>query len=256
MTSSFRVIIPARFASTRLPGKMLADIGGVPMVVRVAQRALLSNAKQVTIAADHPDIIAAAQSFGIHTLLTSSTHPTGTDRLAEAADLLGLENEDIVVNVQGDEPLVDPEAINGVATFLATDAGAHIATCAALIKDPASLFNPNVVKVVCNKAGRALYFSRAPIPWHRESLATGQKILAPNLPALHHIGLYAYRCGFLREFPKLEPGVLETIESLEQLRALENGFQIAVKTLPTLPFAGIDTAEDLASVRALVEQSR
>ena len=244
MTSSFRVIIPARFASTRLPGKMLADIGGVPMVVRVAQRALLSNAKQVTIAADHPDIIAAAQSFGIHTLLTSSTHPTGTDRLAEAADLLGLENEDIVVNVQGDEPLVDPEA------------GAHIATCAALIKDPASLFNPNVVKVVCNKAGRALYFSRAPIPWHRESLATGQKILAPNLPALHHIGLYAYRCGFLREFPKLEPGVLETIESLEQLRALENGFQIAVKTLPTLPFAGIDTAEDLASVRALVEQSR
>jgi len=256
MATPFSVIIPARHASTRLPGKMLADLAGVPMVVRVAQRALLSNARQVVIATDHPDIAAAAASFGIEALLTSTTHLTGTDRLAQAAEALGLADQDIVVNVQGDEPLVEPDMINAVAQCLADNPDAHIATCAALIHDAEALFNPNVVKVVCNARQHALYFSRAPIPWHRDALADGARVLAPALPALHHIGMYAYRSVFLRLFPTLAPGVLETVESLEQLRALENGYQIAVKILPTRPFAGVDTAEDLARVRAILERSQ
>ncbi|PRY99110.1 3-deoxy-manno-octulosonate cytidylyltransferase (CMP-KDO synthetase) [Jezberella montanilacus] len=255
MISPFSVIIPARHASTRLPGKMLADLAGVPMVVRVAQRALLSNAGQVVIATDHPDIVAAAAKFDITALLTSTTHLTGTDRLAQAAESLGLGDHDIVVNVQGDEPLIEPAMINAVAQCLADHPNAHIATCAAPIQDAEALFNPNVVKVVCDAKQQALYFSRAPIPWHRDVLANGAKVLAPDLPALHHIGLYAYRCGFLSRFPTLSPGILETIESLEQLRALENGYQIAVKILSTRPFAGVDTEEDLVRVRSILERS-
>jgi 3-deoxy-manno-octulosonate cytidylyltransferase (CMP-KDO synthetase) len=249
----FTVIIPARQASTRLPGKMLADLAGKPMVVRVAEQAQASRAARVLIATDHPDILKAATLHGIEALLTKVDHPSGTDRLAEAASLLGLADEDIVVNVQGDEPLMDPQLINDVAEALEQDGSASIATCAAPIQDAEHLFNPNVVKAVARRDGRALYFSRAPIPWSRDALAGGQKVLAPGLVALHHIGMYAYRAGFLRVFPTLAPGTLEQIESLEQLRALEHGFHIALKTIPIHPGSGVDTPEDLLRVRNIFE---
>lgn len=252
----FTVIIPARQASTRLPGKMLADLAGAPMVVRVAQQAQASLATRVLIATDHPDIIQAAAMHGIEALLTKVDHPSGTDRLAEAAALLNLADNDIVVNVQGDEPLMDPQLINDLALTLAQDDSASIATCAAPILDAQHLFNPNVVKAVARRDGRALYFSRAPIPWSRDALAEGQKVLAPGLVALHHIGMYAYRAGFLRIFPSLAPGTLEQIESLEQLRALEHGFHIALKTIPNHPGSGVDTLEDLLRVRHIFDTKR
>lgn len=251
----FTVIIPARHASTRLPGKMLADIAGVPMVIRVAQRALQSNAKTVVIAADHIDIVQAASCFGINSLETSVNHSTGTDRLAQAVELLNLADNEIVVNVQGDEPLIEPSLINKLAAFLALDEQADIATCASPIHSTETLFNPNAVKVVCDSQKRALYFSRAPIPWHRDALSGGQRVLAQGLPALHHIGVYAYRVGFLKKFPKLAPGILEKIESLEQLRAMEHGYRIAVQTVQTPPVAGVDTFEDLERVRAVFARS-
>lgn len=248
--SSFTVIIPARHASTRLPGKMLADLGGAPMVVRVAQRAAASGAARVVIATDHTDILEAASRHGLQAVMTRADHPSGTDRLAQVCALLDLRDDEIVVNVQGDEPLIDPALIDSVASVLATDAKAAIATCAAPILSAQTMFNPNVVKVVCNRASQALYFSRAPIPWDRDAMAAGTQVLAPGLAALHHIGIYAYRVAFLRRFPKLERGALEVIESLEQLRALEHGYTIAVKTVNTHPGAGVDTIEDLTRVRA------
>lgn len=247
---AFAVIIPARHASTRLPGKMLADLGGKPMVVRVAERAAASGASRVVIATDHPDILDAARHHGVQAVMTREDHPSGTDRLAEVCQLLGLGEDEIVVNVQGDEPLIDPALIDDVAAVLAGDALAAIATCAAPIRSAAALFNPNVVKVVCNRAGHALYFSRAPIPWDRDALAGDEQVLAPGLPALHHIGIYAYRVSFLQRFPLLERGTLEALESLEQLRALEHGYTIAVKRIHSHPGAGVDTIDDLARVRA------
>jgi 3-deoxy-manno-octulosonate cytidylyltransferase (CMP-KDO synthetase) len=221
------------------------------MIVRTADRAMASEATRVLVATDDTRVENAARGHGYEVLLTRSDHPTGTDRLAEAVNLLGLADEEIVVNVQGDEPLIDPALINAVARLLAGRPEAAIATCACPLGDAESLFNPNVVKAVCAADGKALYFSRAPIPWARDALASGTKVLAPGLPAWHHVGLYAYRAGFLRRFPTLPQGQLERYESLEQLRALEHGYTILVHRVQQLPAAGVDTPADLERVRAV-----
>lgn len=248
---SFVALIPARMASTRLPGKPLADIVGKPMVVRVAERAARSGAVRVCIATDDHRVAQAVESHGHQALLTRADHPTGTDRLAEAIEHLGLGDDAVVVNVQGDEPLIDPTLIDAVAATLHEHPDAAIATCACPVADARSLFDPNVVKVVCAADGRALYFSRAPIPWARDALAARPETLAPGLPALHHIGLYAYRAGFLRRFPALPQGMLERYEALEQLRALEHGHAIVVHRTPHAPMAGVDTPADLERVRQI-----
>ena len=246
---SFTVLVPARLASTRLPGKPLADIAGLPMVVRVAQRAALSSARAVVVAADHADIVAACEKHGVQALLTRRDHATGSDRLAEACTLLGLDGNDRVVNVQGDEPLIAPEMIDACARLLDERADCVMSTVAHAIDSAEEIDNPNVVKVVLDAAGRALYFSRAPIPWWRD----GRTQAAPGVsPALRHVGLYAYRAGFLRSFPNLPTSPLETIEALEQLRVLWHGERIAVHVSETRPGPGVDTPEDLARVRALL----
>jgi 3-deoxy-manno-octulosonate cytidylyltransferase (CMP-KDO synthetase) len=250
-TVGFIAIIPARLASTRLPDKPLADIHGKPMVVRTAQRAAMSGASRVLVATDDARVAQAAREHGIEALMTRSDHATGTDRLAEAVDQLALPDDAIVVNVQGDEPLIEPILIDAVAQLLRTHPDAAIATCASPLADVESLFNPNVVKAVCAADGRALYFSRAPIPWARDALADGQRRMAQGLPAWHHVGLYAYRAAFLRRFPQLPQGVLERYESLEQLRALEHGYTILVHQVGQAPAAGVDTPADLERVRAV-----
>jgi 3-deoxy-manno-octulosonate cytidylyltransferase (CMP-KDO synthetase) len=247
---SFTVLIPARLASTRLPRKPLADIAGVPMVARVAQRAALSSAERVVVAADHPDIVAACGEHGVQAMLTREDHATGSDRLAEACTLLGLADDRVVVNVQGDEPLIDPSLVDACAATLSQHSGCVMGTAAHAIDDPAEFANPNVVKVVCDAAGRALYFSRAPIPWWRDGYGGGMASLASPRP-LRHVGIYAYRVGFLKRFPMLSVSPLETIESLEQLRVLWHGERIAVHISDTRPGPGVDTPEDLARVRAL-----
>ena len=238
-------------ASTRLPGKPLADIAGQPMVVRTAQRARLSGAATIHIATDEPAVLDAVQAHGFNALLTKASHPTGTDRLSEVVDLLDLADDDIVVNLQGDEPLIDPALLDAVARCLIDHPGAAMATCAAVVNDAQTLFNPNAVKVVCDLNGYALYFSRAPLPWARDAWADGSRELTAGLPALHHIGLYAYRAGFLRAYPQLRPGPLEQFEALEQLRAMENGHRIAVHLADGHPAAGVDTPADLARVQAI-----
>jgi len=247
---SFTVLIPARLASTRLPNKPLADIAGLPMVVRVAQRvrAGLAPSSQVVVAADSPAIVQACSAHQIEAVLTRVDHPSGSDRLAEACDLLGLDNDQVVVNVQGDEPLMDPALVIAVADLLAQHNAASMSTAAHPIEDPAEFLNPNVVKVVLDADHRALYFSRAPIPWWRDGL--GQEPGAmPNPKPLRHIGIYGYRVGFLRKFPALSQAPLERIEALEQLRALWHGHSIAVHITPHPPGPGVDTPEDLARVR-------
>jgi 3-deoxy-manno-octulosonate cytidylyltransferase (CMP-KDO synthetase) len=246
---SFTVLVPARLASTRLPGKPLADIAGLPMVVRVARRAALSSARAVVVAADHADIVAACEAHGVRALLTRSDHATGSDRLAEACTLLGLDGDDAVVNVQGDEPLIEPDLIDACARLLDERADCVMGTAAHAIDSRDELDNPNVVKVVLDAAGRALYFSRAPIPWWRDGRAQASPSVSP---ALRHIGLYAYRAGFLRRFPTLPTSPLESIEALEQLRVLWHGERIAVHVSDTRPGPGVDTPEDLARVRALL----
>lgn len=247
----FTVLIPARMASTRLPDKPLADLAGKPMVVRVAQRAQLSGAQRVVVAADDSRIVQACEAHGVEALLTRSDHPSGSDRLAEACDLLGLDGHDIVVNVQGDEPLIDPMLILGCAGLLEEKDDCSVATAAHAIDDVADFANPNVVKVVLDRAGRALYFSRAPIPWWRDGSRTGEPAL-PQPPALRHVGLYAYRASTLRRFPLLPAAPLEQVESLEQLRILWHGERIAVYLCAQAPAPGVDTPEDLARVRALI----
>ncbi|MDN4016952.1 3-deoxy-manno-octulosonate cytidylyltransferase [Zwartia panacis] len=249
----FIVIIPARQASTRLPGKMLADIAGIPMVIRVAQRAAASGATDVLIATDDQTIAEVARSFGIHTRMTSPDHSCGTDRLAETVQQLNLSDDALVVNVQGDEPLIDPALISRVASLLAQHPTAAMSTCAVSITDSTHFFNPNIVKVVCDKKGDALYFSRAPIPWDRDALADGTRVLDHGVPALQHIGLYGYRAHFLKSFPTMSRGVLERIESLEQLRALEHGYKIAVHVTDTHLGAGVDTQADLDRVRHFLQ---
>ena len=248
----FVVIVPARLASTRLPRKPLADIGGVPMVDRVARGAGASGAARVVVAADSREIVDACSAHDVEALLTRTDHATGTDRLAEAVGPLELADDAIVVNVQGDEPLMPGAVVRRVADVLAERADCAIATACHPLHDAAEFFSPNVVKVVTDAAGRALYFSRAPIPWSRDAFAAHRDRLPPGLPARRHIGLYAYRAGFLRRFPALPPAPLELHESLEQLRALAHGFGIAVIELPEALPPGVDTAEDLDRVRALI----
>ena len=248
----FVVIVPARLASTRLPRKPLADIGGVPMVVRVARVALASGAEQVAVAADSAEIVDACTGHGVRALLTRVDHASGTDRLAEAVEHLGLADDALVVNVQGDEPLMPPAVVRRVAEALAQRTDCAIATACHPLHDAAEFFSPNVVKVVTDAGGRALYFSRAPIPWSRDAFAAGRDRLPPGLPARRHVGLYAYRAGFLRRFPQLPPAPLEQHESLEQLRALAHGFGVAVIELPEALPPGVDTPEDLERVRALL----
>jgi 3-deoxy-manno-octulosonate cytidylyltransferase (CMP-KDO synthetase) len=252
MPQAFTVIVPARLASTRLPHKPLADIHGLPMVVRVAQRAALSKASQVVVAADSLEIVQACQVHGIRALLTQMDHPSGSDRLAEASALLGLGSNDVVVNVQGDEPLIKPELINEVAHLLVQRPTASMSTAAHEIIELSEFTNPNVVKVVIDQAQLALYFSRAPIPWWRDGFAKGLQSLPQPAP-LRHIGIYAYRVGFLQSFPNLPPAPIETGEALEQLRALWHGYKIAVHITPEAPGPGVDTPEDLERVRALFQ---
>ena len=245
----FTVLIPARLASTRLPDKPLADIAGVPMVVRVAQRAEQSEAAQVVVAADSPRIADACSRHGVRAVLTRSDHPSGSDRLAEACELLGLQDDDAVVNVQGDEPLIDPALIDAVAHLLERRRDASMSTAAHPIASVEEFRNPNVVKVVLQSDGLALYFSRAPIPWWRDGFAAGITALPEPAP-LRHIGIYGYRAGFLRAFPRLPQAPVETCEALEQLRALWHGHRIAVHVTPDDPGAGVDTPEDLERVRS------
>lgn len=250
-TKMFTVLIPARYASTRLPGKPLLDIAGKPMVVRVAERARASGAARVVVATDDERIRAAVADHGIDVLMTRSSHPTGTDRLAEAAAQLGLDDKAIVVNVQGDEPLLEPELIHTVADTLTAHADASIATACHLIDDPAEAFNPNVVKVVLDRDGYALYFSRATIPWARDDFAAAAKKIPLGLPLYRHYGLYAYRVSFLRHYPTLTPAPIERFEALEQLRALWHGHRIIVSITHGAPAPGVDTEQDLERVRAV-----
>jgi 3-deoxy-manno-octulosonate cytidylyltransferase (CMP-KDO synthetase) len=249
---SFTVLIPARYASSRLPGKALADLGGKPMVVRVAERARASGAQRVVIATDDRRIADAARLHGIESIMTRADHASGTDRLAEAAALLGLPDDEIVVNVQGDEPLLDPTLIRRVAAVLAAHDDAAIATACHPIDRVDEAFNPNIVKVALDARANALYFSRAAIPWARGHFASEPRVLPPGLPIYRHYGLYAYRVSFLRVFPTLAIAPIETFEALEQLRALWHGYRIVVEIAQGAPAPGVDTAEDLACVRALL----
>ena len=250
---SFSVIIPARLASTRLPNKPLADVGGLPMVVRVAQRAALSRAQQVVVAADDATIVAACAQHGVRALLTRVDHASGSDRLAEACVQLGLDGDAAVVNVQGDEPLIDPLVIDACAALLDTHSDCAVGTVAHPIASVTDWLDPNVVKVVLDAGGRALLFSRAPVPWWRDSPldSAGRPSALPDPPALRHVGVYAYRAAFLRRFPTLAIAPLERIEALEQLRVLWHGERIAVHVSAQAPGAGVDTPDDLARVRRL-----
>ncbi len=263
----FRVVIPARYASSRLPGKPLADIGGRPMVIRVLERALQAGAETVVVATDDVRVQQAVEAAGYQALMTSLDHQSGTERLVEVAETLGWPDDTLVVNVQGDEPLIDPELIREAARQLVLHDDAVMATLAHPIHDHADFINPNVVKVVADEAGYALYFSRAPIPWPRDAFAaydpTGasshsgsesfraQQAIPHALDALRHIGLYAYRAGFLRTYAGLAASPLERFEMLEQLRVLWHGYRISLGMVATTPVPGVDTPEDLARVRAL-----
>jgi 3-deoxy-manno-octulosonate cytidylyltransferase (CMP-KDO synthetase) len=248
----YTVLIPARLASSRLPNKPLADIAGAPMVVRVAQRVRsgVSPEVRIVVAGDSPAIIAACHDHGIEAVLTREDHPSGSDRLAEASQLLGLSKADIVVNVQGDEPLIDSALVQAVAAALVAQPDAAMGTAAHAIDNAADFANPNVVKVVLDAKGLALYFSRAPIAWWRDGFASGIHAL-PHPAPLRHIGIYAYRVGFLRLFPQLTQAPIEVTESLEQLRALWHGYRIAVHVADHAPGPGVDTPEDLERVRAI-----
>lgn len=252
MAVPFIAVIPARYASTRLPGKPLLEIGGLPMVVQVVRRAEASGAQEVWVATDHDEVRAAVERHGGKAMLTGAHHATGTDRIAEVARKLNLPDAAIVVNVQGDEPLIAPALLREIALALARSPQAAIATACHPIRDRATLFNPHAVKVVLDAAGYAMYFSRAPIPYARDAFATDTvgAVLPDELPAYRHIGIYAYRAGFLREYASLKPAACERFEALEQLRALANGFRICVAVTADAPAAGVDTAEDLALVRA------
>ncbi len=249
----FSVLIPARLASSRLPDKPLADIGGLPMVVRVAQQAAHSEATRCVVATDHERIAQVCEAHGIAWVMTDAHHPSGSDRLAQACERLNLPDTAIVVNVQGDEPLIPPDLINAVAQTLQARPDCVMATAAHAIDNAADFLNPNVVKVVTDRHGVALYFSRAPIAWWRDGMScllTSPSAAAVPTPApLRHIGIYAYRVGFLRQFPHMPVCDLERTEMLEQLRVLWQGEKIAVHVSPSAPAGGVDTPEDLARVR-------
>lgn len=251
---SFTVIIPARYASTRLPGKPLLDIVGKPMVQHVCERAEESDADDVIVATDHESIRDTVESFGARALMTRTDHASGTDRLEEVVTQLGMPEEAIVVNVQGDEPLIPPGLINQVARNLESAPEASIATLCEPIDQVDAVFNPNIVKVVFDQKGMAHYFSRAPIPWSRDAFADGKPSeLPPNTAYYRHIGIYAYRVSFLKEYVTWSAAPTEMAESLEQLRALWKGHGIHVDITRETPPAGVDTQEDLDRVRAHME---
>jgi len=250
---SFVVAIPARFGSTRLPGKPLQPIAGEPMVLHVARRALQAGAADVVVATDDARVADALRGAPARVVMTRADHASGSDRLAEATELCAWADDTVIVNLQGDEPLAPPAGIRAVAQALA-ESDAPMATLAAPLVEAHELFDPHCVKVVVDASGHALYFSRAPLPWARDAFAATRDRLPPQVPFLRHIGIYAYRAGFLRRFAKLPATPLERAESLEQLRALEHGHRIVVRLTPE-PFpAGVDTPADLERVRALVGQ--
>lgn len=248
----FSVVIPARYGSSRLPGKPLADIGGKPMVVRVADRARRSGATEVLVATDHAAIRDAVVAHGHEAVMTRHDHASGTDRLAEVAALRRYGPRHIVVNVQGDEPLIAPALIRRVAQNLAAHPPAAIATACHPLRDARDLANPNVVKVVLDRNDYALYFSRAAVPWARDAFANGIRGVPEGLPAYRHLGIYAYRCAFLRAFGRLAPVPVERYEALEQLRALAYGFRISVAITRGAPAHGVDTPDDLKRVRRIL----
>lgn len=252
---SFTVVIPARYASTRLPGKPLLDLGGRPMVVRVCERAAASGAQSVQVATDDARIADAVRSHGFRALMTRADHASGTERIAEAAAQLGLADDAIVVNVQGDEPLMAPALIAQVATVLARNPRAAVSTACHPMHDADAAFNPNVVKVVLDARGEALYFSRAPIPWARDAYADGGRTPPADLPLYRHAGIYAYRVAFLKRYAALAPCPLETFEALEQLRALWHGERIAVAVSAAEIPPGVDTPADLEVVRARFDRA-
>ncbi len=245
MTVPFTVLIPARYGAARLPGKPLLELAGKPLVQHVYERALESGAHRVVIATDDARIKSACEKFGAQVCMTAAQHPSGTDRLADAARQLRLADTEIVVNLQGDEPLMPPQLLTRVAQNLHAHAGAQMATLCVAIHDAAELFNPNAVKVTMDAAGYALYFSRAPIPWHRDAFAAQPHRLPAGTAYYRHLGLYAYRVGFLTQFVAWPPAPPEQAESLEQLRALWNGQRIHVAVAEQVPPPGVDTAEDL-----------
>ena len=247
---SFTAIIPARYASTRLPGKPLVDIAGKPMIVHVMERARASGASRVIVATDHPDVKTAVEAAGGEVCMTRPDHQSGTERLAEVIETCRFADNEIIVNVQGDEPLIPPEIVRQVAANLA-GAQAGMATLAVPIHDAEEAFNPNAVKVVMDAQGYALYFSRATIPWDRERYAASREEIGDTL--LRHIGIYAYRAGFIRRYVSWAPCPLERIELLEQLRVLWYGEKIHVAVAETVPGTGVDTPEDLARVRAALQ---
>lgn len=258
----FRVVIPARYASSRLPGKPLADIGGRPMVLRVLERALQAGADEVVVATDDARVKQAVEAAGYPALMTSPDHQSGTERLVEVVETLGWEDDTLVVNVQGDEPLIDPELVREAARQLVLHDDAVMATLAHPIHDHVDFINPNVVKVISDEAGYAVYFSRAPIPWPRDAFASAdpvrpgatQAVMPHELAALRHIGLYAYRAGFLRTYASLAVSPLERHEMLEQLRVIWHGYRISLGIAPAAPAPGVDTPADLERVRQLFAQ--
>jgi 3-deoxy-manno-octulosonate cytidylyltransferase (CMP-KDO synthetase) len=248
MSLRFKVVIPARYASTRLPGKPLLNIAGKPMIVHVCERAREADAEEIIVATDDERIFQTVSDLGIKAVMTCPDHQSGTERIAEVAQHCGWAGEDIIVNLQGDEPLIPPETIREVASALAGQKQAGIATLAAKIIDSEEIFNPNAVKVVLNKAGYALYFSRAPIPWERETFVQAGRNPSGKIPYLRHIGLYAYTVGFLNRYCSWEASPLELVESLEQLRILWHGEAVLVKIVDKTPEAGVDIEEDLKRV--------
>lgn len=248
MSLAFKVVIPARFASTRLPGKPLLDIAGKPMIAHVCQRALEAEAEQVVVATDDQRIFDTVTALGLTAVMTDANHQSGTERIAEVARILGWEESDIVVNLQGDEPLIPPLYIRAAAVALANQSQAGIATLAAKIHETDEIFNPNAVKVVLDKQGYALYFSRAAIPWNRSTFPDKHDPALSNLPHLRHIGMYAYTVGFLQRYCRWEASPLESVESLEQLRILWHGEKVLVQVVDQTPEAGVDTEDDLRRV--------
>ena len=252
MTQTFKVVIPARYASTRLPGKPLLNIAGKPMIAHVCEKAQQAGAEAVVVATDDERILQTVRNLGVQAVMTRVDHQSGTERIAEVAALCGWEGDDIIVNLQGDEPLIPPDIIRELAGVLACQHQAGIATLAAKIHDEEEIFNPNAVKVVLNKDGYALYFSRAPIPWDRDGFKDQGRQISGMMPYLRHIGMYAYRVDFLKRYCQWQQSVLEKIESLEQLRILWQGEAIAVKVVEKTPAAGVDTEEDLLRVERLL----
>lgn len=255
MSVPFKVVIPARYGSARLPGKPLLDIAGKPMIVHVCERAKEAAADEIVVATDDLRIFETVLELGIQAEMTRADHQSGTERIAEVAGLRGWSGDTIVVNLQGDEPLITSDYIRDAAEALAGQDRAGIATLAARISDPEEIFNPNSVKTVLNKDGYALYFSRAPIPWDRDHFESRNGRFPNKIDYLRHIGLYAYRVDFLRRYCRWEPSPLESVESLEQLRILWHGETVLVKTVAKTPEAGVDTEDDLKRVeRALTRK--